>query len=276
MRKIKTPSNKQILAICVLMFIALNTANAQKQPQIQEISMRAPDNVKIDGKLNEWPNKFLNAYNSTNRIYYVISNDDSNLYLTVRGLGNGVAKKMLAGGMTLTISHATRKQNLAKAGENVAVTFPVPQDAKITADIMGTINQLFNYLDDSVANRGQIDPIISKANRLINNAMKEIGVVGIKAIPDSVISIYNTEGIKAAAQFIQVQPVIELAIPLKYLGLSIDDQAKFSYNIKLSEIPVQSMSVNPNTISSVNPSPNNGYAFNATDFWGEYTLAKKP
>lgn len=274
MQKNLIAQSKFVASVLVLAIITL-TANAQKQPQVQEVSVRAPANIKIDGKLNEWANPLLNAFNSTDRIYYVVSNDDNNLYLTVRGLGNGVAKKMLAGGMTFTISKATDKKR-TKATDNVAVTFPVPQEPQTTAVIMGTINAILNFSDDTVANRKQIDSVTVMANRLLKNAIREIQVVGIKEIPDSVLSIYNTEGIKAAVQFMQIQPIVELAIPLKYLGLSIDNPIKFSYNIKLSEIPVQSMSVDITKVSAVNMSPNNGFAFNPTDFWGEYILAKKP
>jgi len=284
--------------LLILTIIGPLTASAQKQPQVQEVSVRAPDNVKIDGKINEWPNPFLNthstdtylnAYNSSSRIYYTMANDDNNLYLTIRGLGNGVAKKSLAGGMTLTISHATEKRTRAKAADNVAITFPVPQDGKTTAGIMSTINQLFALLDDSVANRKQIDSIVTIANKRVNNAMKEIRVIGVKEVPDSVISVYNTAGFKAAAQFTKVQLVIELAIPLKYLGLSVDNPAPFSYNIKLSAIPDPNQGgsasfpppvvMQDSNISApmpmVAPNLNYEYASNPTDFWGVYTLAKK-
>jgi len=285
------------ITLFALFLIASFTANAQKQPQVQEISVRAPDNIKIDGKLNEWPNKFLNAYNSTDRIYYVMSNDDNNLYLTIRGMGNGVAKKAIAGGLTLTISHSVEKKARVKAADNVYITFPVPQDGKTTAGIMGVVNQVADFNDDTLANRKQIDSIVAIANKRINDAMKEIRVVGVKEVPDSVISIYNTQGIKAAAQFIKMQPIIELAIPLKYLGLSVDNPVKFSYNIKLSAIPESNQPGAPVVVDMAMPAPvvisasnsgmiappipvmgmnpNNGYAFNSTDFWGEYTLVKK-
>jgi len=104
---------KKIVVSIVLVAIA-SIANAQKQPQVQEVSIRAPDNVKIDGKITEWPNPFqtvknndiyLSAYNSSSRVYYTVANDDKNLYFVIRGLGTGVANKMLAGGLTITISH---------------------------------------------------------------------------------------------------------------------------------------------------------------------------
>jgi hypothetical protein len=271
---------------------------AQKQPQIQDAGLYAPANVKIDGKLNEWQNPFINtqkftgflsAFNPSCRIYYTLANDEKNLYLIVRGLGNGVSKKVLAGGMILTISHAAEKKNRTKDPGNVAITFPVPQDPKTTALIMNTINQIQDLTEDSIANRKQIDSLDAIADKMVNNAMKEIRVVGVKEISDSAVSVFNTEGIKAAMQFIQVQAAIEIAIPLKYLGLSANNPATFSYNIRIDAVPVASRAfqVDPNkpapevvvggtVMVMSNISPNNGYAWNPTDFWGEYTLAKKP
>jgi hypothetical protein len=260
--------------------------NAQKQPQIQEGSIYAPANVKIDGKLNEWQNPFINvnkytgflsAFNSACRIYYTVANDDKNLYLVVRGLGNGVSKKILAGGLTFTVSHTTDR-NRTKDRNNAAITFPMPQGPKTTSFIMSTINQIEDFTDDTVAHRRSIDSLDAIANRMANTAAKEIRISGIKDIQDSVISIYNTEGIKASIQFMQEQAVIEIAVPLKYLGLSVDNPAIFSYNIRIDAVPPTSRingANDPNMPVAMNTNPNNGYAWNPTDFWGEYILAKK-
>jgi len=277
--------SRYVLILFTLCFIT-GIVNAQKQPQIQEGSVYAPANVKIDGKLDEWQNPFinvrkytgfLNAFNSSCRIYYTIANDDKNLYLVVRGLGNGVSKKVLAGGLTLTVSRTTDRKR-TKDLSNVAITFPMPQDPKTTSFIMTAINQVEDFTGDSVANRKSIDSLDAIANRIANNAAKEIGISGIKDIPDSVISIYNTNGIKTAIQFIQVQAAIEIAIPLKYLGLSVDNPAMFSYNIRIDAVPPASRlngANDPNMPVAMNTNPNNGYAWNPTDFWGEYILAKK-
>jgi hypothetical protein len=286
---------KHILTFLTIVSIALS-ATAQKQPQVQEGSVRAPEGVKIDGKLNEWQNPFINvqkytgflsAFNSSSRIYYTVANDDKNLYLVVRGLGNGVSKKILAGGLVFTLSHAAEKRNRSKDPGNVTVNFPVPLDPKTTSFIMSTINQIQDFTDDSVANRKPIDSLDAIANKMVNNATKEMGIVGVKDIPDSTISIYNTYGIKASIQFIQVQAAIEIAIPLKYLGLSVDNPASFSYNIRINAVPeasrfyVTDAATQKAGAGQIDPgdipiTPNNGYAWNPTDFWGEYILAKKP
>jgi len=295
MNNYKWLNNVWFIILAVIIPLA---ASAQKQPQVQEISMRAPDNVKVDGKMNEWPSPFLspqktdgylNAYNSSSRVFYTVANDDNNLYFVIRGLGSGVANKMLAGGLVITISHLIDHKR-TKAADNVTITFPVPQDVKTTGMILSTIATAGELVDeDSVANRKQIDSIGGIANKQMNNVMKEIWVVGVKEIPDSVVSIYNTMGIKAAAQFIKRQPIVELAIPLKYLNLDINNPVKFSYNIRLNV----RTNDNPRNIREDAPSPqvlmtsvdvgtmhasNPGTMFMLapTDFWGLYTLVKKP
>lgn len=279
-----------ILTLCSTILIA----SAQKQPQVQESSALAPATVKIDGKLDEWANPFVNvekasgylsAFNPGSRIYYTIANDDKNLYLVIRGLGNGVSKKVLSGGVIFTISHAEKK-NRAKDPGNVAVSFPVPIDAKTTSFIMSTINQILDFEDDSPATRKSIDSLDATANKMAADATKEIGISGMKDIPDPLISVYNPQGIKAAIRFMKVQPAIEIAIPLKFLGLPADNPT-FSYNIRINAVPEASRVVaDPNAPSpngtveqapapAMVTNPNLGYAWNPTDFWGEYTLVKK-
>jgi len=255
-------------------FILLATTSAvyaQKQPQVQQISVRAPENIKIDGKLDEWASHDLNAYNSTDRIYYVVSNDDDNLYFTIRGMGNGVAKKAIAGGMVLTLSKAVEK----KSNDQITISYPLPQNTGTVDGIIGVVSQVGGFTDDPVAYHKQIDSIVVIANQLINSAVKEIGVNGIKEIPDPVISKYNEYGIKAAAQFFRMQPIIEISIPLKYIKGLLDNTGKLSYNIKLNAVPAQSSALSQ-SVPIENVTPNIGYALNSTDFWGEYILAKKP
>jgi hypothetical protein len=281
------------IAYTLFFFITIGFANAQKQPQVQEVSVLAPASVKIDGQLNEWQNPYINvqkytgflsAFNSSSRIYYTVANDDKNLYLVVRALGNGVSKKILAGGLTFTITHTAERKGKIKDPSNVVINFPVPLDAKTTSFIMSTINQIQDFTGDSVANRKSIDSLDAIADKMVNNATKEIHITGLKDIPDSVVSIYNTQGIKAAIQFIQVQAAIEIAIPFKYLGFSVDAPAAFSYNIRINAIPEASRAYVTNAAAgggTIDPADipfnaNNAYAWNPTDFWGEYILAKKP
>jgi len=296
MKKLNTPISKHTLTALLFTIVSL-AVNAQKLPQIQEVSVRAPDNIKIDGKLNEWPSPNLQANNSADRIRYVMSNDDNYLYLAAIGTGQRTGRKILNGGFILTISHYTDKKARTKATDNVVVTFPMALDANTASGIMGTLTLLGNYVDDTVANRKQIDSVVLIANKKASTALKEIRITGVKGL-DTVISVYNEYGIKGAMQFKVRLPVIEIAIPLKYLGLSINDPVKFSYNIRLNAepepdpsamkvsnvyIPAPIITPNPSSVAAVPntqapdpPNPDMAYTQNNTDFWGEYILAKKP
>jgi len=293
----------------ILVTIIPFAASAQKLPQIQEVSVRAPDNVKIDGKLTDWPNPllnaqktdgYLNAYNSTNRIYYTIANDDNNLYIVIRGLGTRVAMKSLSGGFTFTISHVVEKKNRAKDANNVVITFPVPVDDKTINNVLGPIRGGFNfYNEEEIYPAGypyikQLDSIQVLTNARLSPVIKEIKVKGIKEISDSLISVYNETGIKAMMQFTWRQPSYELAIPLKYLNLDINKPVKFSYNIRLnlrtednSRHPTEDAPSPQLLVTSVNigtpvnmgntyiPDPGTMFLMAPTDFWGTYTLIKK-
>jgi len=258
-----------------MLFVGIFTfkSYSQRLPQIQQVSVRAPENIKIDGVLNEWSNKFLVAYNSANRIYYAISNDDENLYITMRGLGTRVAIKALVGGITITISHSLERKSRTKDKRNVTLIFPVPQADTTISHVTGLIRENNLLYDDDKTNRKKLDSIEQITNTRMSKVIKELKVFGVKEIEDTTISVYNTLGIKAMAQFTWRQPVFEIAIPLKYLNLAVGVETTFSYNIKLTGEP---FSPSLNGVKLLDPTPDNMYIMAPTDFWGEYTLAKKP
>jgi hypothetical protein len=75
--------------------------HAQKLPNVQTISLRAPAGVKIDGKTKEWNNRFQ-CYNHATSLFYTIANDDENLYLVIKAIDRDICKKIIGGGITLT------------------------------------------------------------------------------------------------------------------------------------------------------------------------------
>jgi len=285
------------LVLVLITSYTLST-NAQKLPQIQDVSVRAPQNVKMDGKMNEWPAPFYNpqktdgylqAYNTTNRIYYTIANDDDNLYIVMRGLGTRVTRKSLSGSFTITLSHATDKKSRAKAADNVVINFPMPIDDKSISKILSQFSANVDfYNEDEVYPTGypyikQLDSIQAITNALLTPFIQEIKVKGIKEIPDTLLSVYNDTGIKAAMQFAWRQPVYEIAVPLKYLKLDVNNPLKFSYNIKLNLRAADPNRPGTNEDTSkmmdgmdyVSMDPGSLFMMSVTDFWGEYTLVKK-
>ncbi len=268
-----------MLALSVLLFSVIAfTANAQNLPKIQNTSIRAPANIKIDGETTEWNNQFQ-AYNRSNYMFYTVSNDDNNLYLTVHMKDMIGVRKIFKGGLTFTIVPSSKKEN------SVSVTFPV---IKKRTDGLEQLkgNPIFVYKtlkEDTIANKAKIDALIASSNDLIRRAYNEIHVTGIPGINDPFISIYNAEGIKIGTSFDKkLEYTYELAIPLRYLGATISNAKSFKYNIKLNVDAIIQVISPP----SVHPAVEQKYVgqesleddtflFDTTDFWGEYTLAKK-
>jgi len=262
-------ATKLKLVITSVLFISSLYVNAQ----VQKVSVRAPDNIRIDGNSSEWQDK-LQVYNTPDRIFYTLSNDDNNLYLTVRAPGPYAIEKIMMGGITLSISHSVDKKIREKDAGKVAVTFPILHNEDDINNI--SINR-FNWQilkKDTVANKGKMDELNRMLSKKLAAVTKEIMVSGIKDISEPALSVYNTEGIKAMDGFNQkMNYTYELAIPLKYLGFSTSSPVPFSYNIKLSG-PRNSNSSDIAIVNG-NPDPDELYVHSVTEFWAEYTLAVK-
>lgn len=185
----------------------------KKLPNVQEKSMRAPAATKIDGKRSEWDNK-IQAFNRATSISYTISNDDDKLYLLVQAADLDIANKIINAGLTFTINGTGKGHDEG----GMAITFPYlyKQDHRPGAT-------LFDYHQE-----------VNVWNQQLSAKIKDIRVAGIQGIKDT-ISIYNQEGIKAAALFGEDELfTYEVAFPLKYLELSVKDAHSFVYSIKLN------------------------------------------
>ncbi len=240
----------KVLLTVLLIISASFVANAQKLPKVQQESIYAPTNIKIDGKATEWDNKFQ-AYNVSNHLFYTLSNDDKNLYLIVFATDDITYSKIIYGGVTLTVADIANKKN------KITVTYPVSP--------MSTSNSILlsAHHFDFVANNGK-EALMNSINSHCAAAFKEIKVSGIKGIDDPVSSIYNAQGIKATVLFDNKMAfTYELALPLKYLDFATDH---FRYNIMLNG---RTLPEDPR----ISYPPN--YLDSPTDFSGEYTLAKK-
>lgn len=267
---------KKIFVI-LLSFVSTYTY-AQKLPKIQQVNQRAPFNIKIDGKASEWNNKFL-AFNTNVELFYTLSNDDKNLYLTVRAVDALVIRKIINAGLVFTINPSGNKSDTS---HQVSVTFPI-FDKKNRP--MLNLRQKPVVTKDSTVSSKQIDSFMNAANQQIALKAKEIKVLGIPSIGDTLISVYNDNEIKAGAQFDhQIAYNFELAIPIKYLRLNINDQQKFSYNILLNgsnDVEGAILLYKPDGKPAgiiVPKNPPRGieiqYMQYPNDFWGEYILAK--
>lgn len=277
-----------IITVCLLSAAAVK---AQKLPNVQQGSVRAPADIKIDGKTTEWNDQFK-AYNHATDIFYTLSNDDENLYLTVQATDNAIIRKINSGGVCLTIQPSGKKTD--KDGMRVVYPVIIPVASKAGRDVVVMVSSVKRLAasDNEQLSEKEADSVMMARNKQFNQKAKWIGALGFKDI-DSLISVYNEDGIKAAGRYDNKGVfTCEIAISLKLLGLSVDNPAKFSYHILLngvslfgSERPVQAISImgggmpmgggeSPVLMTKV-MMDGGGSGAAPTDFWGEYILAKK-
>jgi hypothetical protein len=260
-------------------------------PEIQQISLRAPAKVKIDGKANEWNNDF-HAYNHRTDIFYSIANDDDNLYLVIQAADPKAINKIVGGGITFTIQRSL-KQNYTNSA---SITYPFYQITK------GDIGVSFNLFDPK---NSPVDTTTHDATVMRNNHNLQLGHlckwIRITGIPgfDTLISVYNEDGIRATGMFdLRERYTFELKVPLKSLSLSVNEETKFAYHIQLNGAnpygpdpippwpgpPILTMPPMGSVmiVHRTSPVPPRGglragpIQSAPTDFWAEYTLAKKP
>lgn len=269
------------IAIITLLFGALQL-QAQKLPNVQEAALRAPANIKIDGRMSEWKDT-LQAYNKATQVYYTVSNDDENLYLAVKADNPRIITKIIDVGLTFIINKAAKKSSSAKG--NIQVTYPMLDftpgqqilwyaGSRARSEI--AIPRSVADMDTTRYSNIHADSLLRIANNLLDNNAKNIQVKGIPEIHDTLLSVYNEEHILASAKFGKTGTYIyELAVPLKYLGLGVDK--KISYSIHL-----ESRMTNPKHGMHVTYVYPNGEMTDVdqdldstTDMWGYYTLAGK-
>ncbi len=281
MRLFKSLSLKMTILYFCIAFFAFR-AIAQKLPDVQKVPMRAPVNMVIDGNAADWGNRFQ-ANNQATSVLYSVANDDNKLYFIIHAETEVIIHKMMRGCVTITINTSGKKTDKGAA----AITFP--------NYVAGTfpnvsISAKPKKIADTMLLKLKTDTFMRKMNKRLADMQKLIAVTGIKQITDTLISVYNDYDIEAKALLdSKLYYNYELAVPLKCLGLSIDNAAKFSYNVRLNGIEPKGSTFQISGTSGFT------YVFNdkgqriatlgrdqrdltmayPNDFWGEYTLAKK-
>jgi len=192
-----------------------------------------------------------------------------------------ISKKIIAGGVKLTLNTSGKKNG----PDPVAITFPVNE-----ASTYSKISSILNGISLKEQNPLVRDSLQSKINTELENSEKEIKITGIRAITDTLISVYNMQGIKACIQFDGKGALTyELAIPIKLSGITYD--TKFMYNILLTGLSFSGNSHNvtlsdgsmmtvirkdrSSAESAAQIAEEYDTLHNSTDLWGDYTLAKK-
>jgi hypothetical protein len=255
--------------------IATINTNAQKLPQKQNKSINAPVDIKIDGKITESESDFQ-AYNSANRIFYTISNDDTNLYLTICSKDVKGCQKILNAGVTFTIKSLFSTKEKVK---DVSIIYPaIESKINFQHEKITTTPVRYNQMKKDAVSSQKLSDFIASTNQQLTSFYKEIQIAGIKEISDPVISIYNNTGVKANMSFNEnMECNYELKIPLRYLTSKFNGNGTFKYNIKLNGEPTitSAKTLEPPSMPTKNQDGELLYLYNTTDITGEYTLATK-
>ena len=232
-----------LITFC-FMVSSLTVTQAQKLDDVQDVSVWA-SGVKVDGKHNEWENKFK-AMNKSTNLTYTLANDAKNLYLAIQSKDVTNNSKILLGGISLTVNPSGKKNDK----EGFKVIYPVVArrrpggapgaggGATTGVRVQGGPGGggFGRFQDMSPMQRDSMQRAIARTQLV---GAKEIKVFGFKDIPDSLISIYNEYSIKTIASISDEGVFMyELSIPLELLEMSADKPKEFSYNIKLNGLQI--------------------------------------
>jgi len=252
---------------------------AQKLPNVQQVSLRAPANVKIDGKASEWGDVFQ-AYNPATDLHYTIANDDKKLYLIAQSDIQMAVSRIMLGGITLIVQPSGQKSDKGAP----LVSFPVYEKDKRRPNVTLRDKKELPRASKEVSDRFA-DSLMKENNRKLAAGTKWIGTRNITGA-DTIISIYNDAGIQAAHAVDNKRTyTCEIAIELKKLGISAENIKKFTYHILINGGPNKFPMVTAFAATGpdgrqtpaelIDQLNNISQQLTATtDFWGEYTLAK--
>lgn len=261
---------KKLISLTVLLALGCaqlfaQTADQKKLNTIQQASILAPAKVKVDGKLNEWSEGFK-AYNRNTRLLYTLANDEKNIYLIAKSTDFTTKAKIIAGGIDLIINTEGKK----KDKDAPSVTFPVIEHPE---RLGGNISDRFEN-----RNAGADTQLMHQLHMRTIIAAKQIRVLNIKGITDTLISVYNTDGIKTAINFdTDGGLTFEMAIPLRMMNLTPESAQELAYHIVMNGFQPEGGvggvgggggDGGPNTLNMLD-------LVTPSDFWGKYTLAKK-
>jgi len=278
--KLAVTNLKIMRNITILLLIAMCAKlYAQKLPDVQQISVKAPAKIKIDGKASEWGNKF-EANNSNTELFYTMANDDKKLYLVVQTQSWIAMNRIASGGIKLVIQKNGKKTDAGAA----FVKFPFLEKPKRLdlnfVNIRSVGNGIARVADpeSSIEKEKIYDSLARNNNKKLNREVKWICVGGIAGI-DNLLPIYNDKGVGAAnLTDSKKNYTCEMAIDLKLLGLEPGKSEKFSYHIVVNGSPnkfIHPFMLEPEVSYGQIAAPRTLTELSATtDFWGEYTLAK--
>lgn len=247
--------------------LQINPLAAQTKGDDFTINQWVEKSLNIDGKLDDWGDSLKN-YNENTRFSYSIKNNGDMLYLAIKSQDKKNLNRILTRGISFSVNTEGKK----KTGETVI--FP----------ILDRGVQLNKLTDVKIAGqtKNRQEQILTK--------ITQIRVNGFADILDGPISMQNTYGISAAANFDDhEQMTVEIAIPFHLLKIT-DTQNPILCLIEINGIKPPKSTYNPDMTPRRNRRyggyDNRNYDYQrgpsidknllSAGFWVKIILAKKP
>jgi len=264
--------NQLLLLAASLLFA---NAYAQKQPAVQQTGLRAPADVKIDGKTTEWGD--LNTYNTATELHYLIANNDKKLFFAMQTTDPDVINRIASGGISVIF----KKKN-SSSNDAVSIQYPV---LKNRSNLFFRIRTPKNSIPDN--SRKAADSTMRVNNQTLDNLAKWIKVAGVQGL--DTLSIYNENGIEANIRFDAKKVLtVEMSLPLELVKTHINQSSGLTYQLRVNGATPPNITFGPLTGSTLDAEGQaklmesmrasvdmvNSRLSATTDFWGEYTLAK--
>lgn len=252
--------------LAALLLGACLQVDAQKLPAVQEKSVYAPADIKIDGKTVEWSDKFQ-AYNKVTQLYYTLSNDNTSLYLTIYTPDIFTIEKVFAGGISFSVKEKSSKS------DPIVISYPTVSRSMGTEMIRN-----IKEIDDNKYTKDFVNSKFSVAS--IGIFLKKPGL-----LIDSILSFNNNLGIRVAGLFNEHKALTyELKVPFTALGQNTNMDA-IAYEVRLPGAKVPAGAGNRQLVAGINlgggaapPPPSEATLlemFSPTYFSGTYIMARK-
>jgi len=271
---------------CRIFFIMLtgiffiSTLFAQKLPNKQTTSVWAT----FDLSSNHQPtNPFINpkAHNTATDLYYIIANDDRNLFIMLRATDPLIIRKIIYGNISIKLA-----ANKNEIGDGISITCPLLERKDL--GIFGLFKVREELKSSPSEMKSYNDSLLTDINKRFF-AGSSSKITGVSSLKDSLFHINTATELQTDIHFDNNSSLsCFLKIPLKYFSSAIIKN-KIFYIVKLngqfySSNTTLTMSADGLTTTRSTPgwssvvvknTPESVVLDYPTDFSGEYTLAKK-
>ncbi len=209
---------KNLMLSCLLLLSNLFLFGQKDIP----VCVLADQPPQIDGKTADWPEKFP-YYDKGNKVNYLISNDDRNIYLCIRTYDPVSQQKIMRAGVTIQFTAGTKGRNKA------TITYPMKA-------------QLASATPSPNASSGQQPRQGGRASSR-DEVIKQCTDMKVKGLAslNGTVPVKNDAGVKAAFSW-EAERLLsyEMAVPLSELfGSELNEEnLEAPIEVRITILPV--------------------------------------